>query len=86
MVAKNNFSTNAKQGIGAQGGQGGPGGPGHVPPGFDAAAKTLGVSQDALMRAITKNGGRQLDTVAAAKDLKVTEAALKAALPRLPGL
>lgn len=47
-----------------------------MPPGFDAAAKTLGVSQEALMRH-HENGGRQLDTAAAAKDLKVTEAALK---------
>lgn len=89
VVAKNNFSTTAKQGIGAQGGPGaggsGPGGHGNAPPGFDAAAKKLGVSQDDLVRAVMKNGGRQLDTAAAAKDLGVTEASLKAAVPRPPG-
>ncbi|QCB47053.1 YHYH protein [Hydrogenophaga sp. PAMC20947] len=88
VVAKNNFSTNAKQGIGAPGAPGGPGagGPGQgTPPGFDAAAKRLGVSQTDLLSAVRKNGGRQLDTAAAAKDLGVTEAALNAALPRPPG-
>ena len=67
--------------------QGGPGagGPGRAPPGFDAAARKLGVSQVELLKAVNKNGGRQLDTAATAKDLGVTEAALKAALPRPPG-
>lgn len=92
LVAKDNFSTNAKQGIGAQGGpgagshgQGAQGGPVNAPPGFDAAVKKLGVSQDDLVRAVMKNGDRQVDTAAAAKDLGVTEVALKAALPRPPG-
>jgi hypothetical protein len=93
VTAKGNFSTNAKQGIGAQGGPGeggpGPGGApgGHnaTPPGFDAAAKQLGVSEADLLSAVIKNGGRQVNTAAAAKDLGVTEAALKAARPRPPG-
>lgn len=93
VVAKNNFSTNAKQGIGSASGQGAPG-PGHqsapagaggVPPGFDAAAKKLGVSQADLLRVVSKHGGPQVDTAAAAKELGVTDAALKAALPRPPG-
>ncbi|WP_197411822.1 YHYH protein [Psychrobacter sp. P11G3] len=82
VVAKDNFTTTAKQGIGAQGGGPGAGGPGQgLPPGFDTAATTLGVSETELLSAIMKNGGRELDTAAAAKDLGVTEAALKAALP-----
>jgi len=83
VVAKDNFTTTAKQGIGAQvGGGPGAGGPGHdTPQGFDTAATTLGVSEADLLSAIMKNGGRQLDIAAAAKDLGVTEAALEAALP-----
>ena len=106
VSAKNNFSTTAKQGIGAKRGQSGPGGPGGPggpppgrggsggppgrggpggpPPGFDIAAKKLGVSVDELGRAVMENGGRQLDFAAAAKDLGVSEAALKAALPPAP--
>ena len=81
VVAQDNFTTTAKQGIGAENGTGA-GGPGQAaPPGFDTAATTLGVSEADLLSAIMKNGGRQLDTAAAAKDLGVTEAALKAALP-----
>lgn len=79
VVAQDNFSTTAKQGIGSQGGAGGPGQ--NAPQGFDTAATALGVSEADLLSAIMKNGGRQLDTAAAAKELGVTEAALKTALP-----
>ncbi|MEG3753355.1 YHYH protein [Psychromonas arctica] len=85
VVAKDNFSTTAKQGIGAAGGQGKGGGPGHgTPPGFDKAAKVLGVSEKTLMNIIRNNGGRDLDLVAAAKELGVTNEELKAALPSPP--
>lgn len=85
VVAMNNFSTNAKQGIGAQRAQGAMG-PGHdAPPGFDIAARQLGVSENDLLRAVMQNGGPQLDFAAAAKDLGVTEKALKAAIPLPPG-
>lgn len=90
VTVKNNFSTNAKQGIGAAGGPGGPNAApgGHnqgLPPGFDKAAEALGVSYEDLSAAIINNGGRDLDLAAAAKALGVTETALKAALPRPPG-
>jgi len=85
VVAKDNFSTTAKQGIGAAGGPGKGGGPGHgTPPGFDKAAKVLGVSEKKLMNIIRNNGGRDLDLVAAAKELGVTNEELKAALPSPP--
>lgn len=84
VSAQGNFSTTAQQGIGSQrdAARGANNGP---PPGFDAAAKKLGVSEEALMSAITNNGGRQLNTAAAAKALGVSEVALKAALPKPPG-
>lgn len=90
VTVKNNFSTNAKQGIGTAGGPSGPNAApgGHnqgLPPGFDKAAEVLGVSYEDLSAAIINNGGRDLDLAAAAKALGVTEAALKAALPRPPG-
>ncbi|WP_409439535.1 YHYH protein [Psychromonas sp. GE-S-Ul-11] len=85
VVAKDNFSTTAKQGIGAEGGPGQGGGPGHgTPPGFDKAAKTLGVTEKQLMQVIMNNGGRNLDVTAAAKELGVTETQLKEALPTPP--
>ena len=84
VSAQGNFSTTAQQGIGSQRapGRGAHEGP---PPGLDAAAKKLGVSEKALMAAIVANGGRQLNTAAAAKALGVGEEALKAALPKPPG-
>lgn len=92
VVAKDNFSTTAKQGIGANRGQGAmgpghgaPGDAGQGPPGFDAAAKKLGVPLSDLVRTVMKNGGPHLDSAAAAKELGVSETALKAALPRPPG-
>lgn len=86
IAAKDNFSTTAKQGIGAEGGPGE--GKGHkrgAPPGFDKAAETLGVTEKVLMKAIDDNGGRKLNIAAAAKTLGVTEEALKQALPKPPG-
>lgn len=85
VVAKDNFSTNAKQGIGAQNGRGGPGAGPDLAQIFESAAKRLGVSLDDLLSAVKNNGGRELDVSAAAKELGVTESALKAALPRPPG-
>ncbi|WP_413693158.1 YHYH protein [Psychromonas sp. KJ10-2] len=85
VMAKQNFSTTAKQGIGSANGPGQGGGPGHgTPPGFDKAAKTLGVTEKELMKVIMDNGGRKLDISAAAKDLGVTETQLKNALPKPP--
>jgi len=85
VVAKDNFSTTAKQGIGAAGGPEKGGGPGHgTPPGFDKAAKVLGISEKTLMNIIRNNGGRDLDLAAAAKELGVTNEELKAALPLPP--
>lgn len=98
VQARNNFVTTAKTGIGSRGGggpRGGPGpgggpgragrsGPGGPPPGFAEAAKTLGVSEQALMNAVRENGGRRLDFAAAAEALGVSEEALRAALPPPP--
>ncbi|MFT2091576.1 YHYH protein [Paraglaciecola sp. 2405UD69-4] len=88
VVAKNNFTTNAAQGIGAHGGAGpGQGAPGHkggTPPGFEEAAKKLGITANQLFKVVEKNGGRKLDISAAAKELGISEAALKAALPKPP--
>lgn len=80
VVAKNNFSTTAKQGVGSQGGD-----RGHreTPPDFEKAAKTLAVSPHKFEHAIMDNGGRDLNISAAAKDLGVTEAELKAAFSPL---
>ena len=79
VVAKNNFSTTAAQGIGSSNnGKKGHGGSG---PDFTKAAEELGVSLHKFQHAIMDNGGRDLDLSAAAKDLDVTEAELKAVLP-----
>lgn len=80
VVAENNFTTTAKQGIGAQGGNGSPG-PHGSRPDFTEAAKKLGVSAHKFEHAIMDNGGRDLNIVAAAKDLGITENELKAVLP-----
>ncbi|WP_289027966.1 YHYH protein [uncultured Paraglaciecola sp.] len=88
VVAKNNFSTNAAQGIGAEGGKGprrgGPGHKGGTPPGFEQAANKLGITASELFKVVKKNGGRKLNISAAAKELGISEAALKAALPQPP--
>lgn len=99
VQARNNFTTTAKMGVGSVNGGGGPPpggpgggpgrgpggpGPGRMPPGFADAAKTLGVTEQVLMRAIQEHGGRNLDFAAAARALGVSEAALRAALPPPP--
>lgn len=99
VQARNNFVTTAKTGIGSReaarrppgpppgrGGRGpGQGPPGGLPPGFAEAAKVLGVTPQALGRAVRDHGGRELDFAAAARALGVSEAALRAALPPPPG-
>lgn len=97
VQARDNFSTTATAGVGAtrrgadgrneppRPGAGGRPGPGGVPPGFEEAAQSLGVSLDALMQAVTAAGGPRLDYVAAAAALGVTEERLRAALPPRAG-
>ncbi|WP_218419655.1 YHYH protein [Alteromonas lipotrueae] len=93
VPAADNFSTTAKIGIGSvrPEGQEGPQaghqqGPqsGRMPPGFGEAAEALGISEQALMEALKANGGRNADLSAVAADLGVSEADLKAALPKPP--
>ena len=62
---------------------GGPNGQG-MPPGFSEAAEALGTTEQALMEALQSNGGRNADLSAVAADLGVSEAELKAALPKPP--
>jgi hypothetical protein len=81
IQSKNNFSTTASTGIGsAGGGPGGGPGPGGKP-NFADAAKKLGVTEKALEQALQDAGGPQADLAKVAKILKVSEAALKIALP-----
>lgn len=82
VSANNNFVTTASNGIGAE--RGANGRPGGMPPGFEEAAVTLGVSSEKLMEAISEAGGRDLDFVAASAALGVTEEQLRAALPQPP--
>ena len=96
MVAKNNFSTTAQAGVGAHPPAGTkitrnepPGGRGErpsnmVPPGFEQAAEKLGVSQQKLMQVMRDAGGPEADMAVVADKLKVSEAALKSALPQRP--
>ena len=100
VQARNNFTTNARAGIGSPNagpppmggapggrgrpGNGGPGRPDGPPPGFAEAAQQLGVSEQALFRAMEAAGGPQADLAAVARTLGVTEAALRAALPPPP--
>ena len=82
VVAEHNFSTTASAGIGAPGIRGqGPGG--SMPPGFEQAARTLGVTAEQLMDALGRAAQRP-DFAAAAAKLGVTEDALRAALPSPP--
>ena len=94
VQAQNNFSTTATAGVGAtragEDGRNEPprpndGGPGGVPPGFDEAAATLGVTTDVLMQALGNPQGGRPDLAAAAKTLGTTEAKLRAILPPPPG-
>jgi hypothetical protein len=90
VMAENNFSTTAQGGIGAAGagneqGQGGQDDQRGLPPGFDAAATSLGVTADALLTALQNAGAPQnLDFDAAASSLGVSAADLQAALPKRP--
>ncbi len=95
MVAKNNFSTTAKAGVGATGsgrneppggdqGNRAPDGKQGTPPGFDEAAETLGISTDELFQAMQNAGGPRADLTEVAQALGISEAELKAALPERP--
>lgn len=103
VKARNNFSTTAKAGVGAEGvrpkqefeqgrpdrGQGrndqGMNGRGMgMPPGFEEAAATLGVTADALFTALNDAGGPNADLAEVAATLGISEAELKAALPEPP--
>lgn len=83
VMAQDNFSTTASNGIGAGGSPDG-GGQG-LPAGFDAAADALGVTATDLLMALQAAGAPQnLDMVKAATSLGVTVDALTAALPAQP--
>ena len=90
VTARDNFSTTATAGVGATraGTDGrnepprpGDGAPGQTPPGFDAAAKALGVTTDALMSALGDPRGDRPDLPSVARTLGIDESALRAALP-----
>lgn len=85
VVARDNFSTTAEQGIGSprDRGRGGPGGR-QMPPGFAEAAHALGVAPRALAQAVAEAGGPRADLARVAAQLGVDEADLRAALPRPP--
>lgn len=93
VQAQGNFSTTATAGVGAtQAGEDGRnepprpqgGGPGGMPPGFDQAAASLGVSADALFEAMEAAGGPNADLAEVAATLGIDEDALRAALPGPP--
>jgi hypothetical protein len=93
LQATENFSTTASAGVGAtragEGGRNEPprpghGGPGQMPPGFDDAAKSLGVTIEDLMAALGDLQSGRPDLTAAAKTLGITEDALRTALPPPP--
>lgn len=60
------------------------GGPGQnrMPPGFEEAASSLGVTTEALMNAMRDAGGRNADLSKVASQLGVDESALRDALPK----
>jgi hypothetical protein len=60
------------------------GGQGGMPPGFDQAAETLGVSADALFEAMEAAGGATANLSDVAAALGVEEDALRAAMPTPP--
>ncbi len=93
VQARGNFVTTATAGIGATraglDGRGEPprpghGGPGHTPPGFEQAARQLGVSVEVLMRALGDPRGGRPDLAAAARTLGVSEHQLRTVLPPPP--
>ena len=94
VQAVNNFRTTATAGVGAtRAGEDGRNeaprgqnvGQNGMPPGFDQAAKTLGVSADALLEAMDAAGGPSANLSEVAITLDVEEDALRAALPTPPG-
>ncbi|ATI42469.1 hypothetical protein CBW24_10940 [Pacificitalea manganoxidans] len=93
VQAQNNFSTTATAGVGATraGEDGrnepprpGDGAPGAMPPGFEQAAETLGVSAEALLEAMEAAGGPSADLAEVAAALGLDEEALRAAMPARP--
>jgi hypothetical protein len=81
VQAQGNFSTTAAAGIGAKrAGQAG-----GLPPGFDEAAKKLGITIEELSQALGTPQGGPPDLAAAAAKLGKTEAELRAILPAPPG-
>lgn len=64
---------------GPPGGAGG--GPAGLPPGFEDAAAKLGITPDALFKAMEEAGGRNADLAKAAAALGITEEELSEALP-----
>ena len=93
VQAADNFSTTGTAGIGAEqaaeGGRNEPprpdtGAPGQMPPGFDEAAQTLGVTTETLLEALGNPQGGSLDLAAAADSLGVSEEDLRAVLPSPP--
>jgi hypothetical protein len=81
VVAQDNFSTTAVQGIGAAQGAGGPNTGG---PDFTATAEALGLDAAELESAIQSEGGRDADLAKVAERLGVSHDALEAAMPRRP--
>ncbi|MDO6592193.1 MULTISPECIES: YHYH protein [Rhodobacterales] len=84
LQASDNFSTTASGGIGSQGG--GPGGAlgggqGGLPPGFDEAATTLGISAEDLFAAVEAAGGRDAYLADVAQTLEIDEDVLRDAMP-----
>lgn len=94
VQAVDNFITTATAGVGAaragQDGRNEPprpgtGGPDALPPGFDQAARTLGINADVLFAAMEAAGGPNADLRKVAETLGVTEDALRSVLPTPPG-
>ncbi|MDG1472608.1 MAG: YHYH protein [Ascidiaceihabitans sp.] len=94
VQAQDNFSTTAQTGIGAvriaddtgsEQRRPDNGGPRGIPPGFDEAAATLGVTTEELMRALENPQGGRPDLAKAAKTLSVSESRLREILPPPPG-
>ncbi len=78
VVAQDNFSTTATQGIGSQRAEGGAA---QGRPDFSQAAAALGVEASALEEAMNAEGGRDADLAKVAARLGVSANMLEAALP-----
>lgn len=93
VQVQNNFTTTATAGVGAQradedGRNEAPrpeGGTGGMPPGFDTAADTLGITPEALLEAMTAAGWRDADLTEVAESLGIEESTLHDAMPLAPG-